>query len=98
MRIEIESGEIIKRNGKIKSGDRAGQDWEIRTQEAYVYNGHAHPERIMLTLPNDFAGYPPGSYLLGPESFIVGDFKALTLAKTLTLVRETEAPKLAKVG
>lgn len=98
MKIEIQSGEIIKRNGKIKNGDRAGQDWEIRTQEAYVYNGHAHPERIMLTLPNDFAGYPPGRYILAPESFVVGDFKALTLAKTLTLVRDVEAAKIVKAG
>lgn len=78
--IEIESGEI-----EVRSGTNAKGPWEIRTQEGYIYNGHSHPERVLLPLPRNHAGYQPGLYSLAPECFAVGDFRSLTLSRSIVL-------------
>ena len=83
--IEIISSHIDVRGGTIKSGDRAGQPWEVRSQEGYVYNGHAHPERCNVNLPPSHAGYAPGRYYIDPVSVVVGDFKALAFERALVL-------------
>ena len=74
IRIEITDGHVETREGKIKSGARQGEQYRIRTQEAYIHNGHAYPARFKLSLPDDLAGYAPGFYTLAPESFGVGEF------------------------
>ena len=94
MKVEIQNGEVHTKSGKIKNGDRAGQDYSIRTQEAWMFNGHTYPERFTLILPDSHAGYPPGLYELAPESFEVGEFGRPQLSRTLVLVRSAEAPKL----
>ena len=97
IRIEVVDGKVETREGKIKSGPRAGEDYSIRTQEAYVHNGHAYPQRFKLQLPSNVTGYMPGFYTLAPESFLVGDYESLGLARAPVLVRE-EAVKPAKVA
>lgn len=97
MRIEIQDGKVEIRGGTIKSGERAGQAWEIRQQTGYLYNGGSYPEKVTLTLPKDHGGYAAGFYTLAPESFVVGEFKVPALAKVLTLVRE-EASKAVRAA
>lgn len=92
MRIEVTDGKIETREGTIKSGPRAGQQYKIRTQEAYAHNGHAYPARFKLSLPDDVAGYSPGFYTIAPDSFVVGDFDSLGLARSLRLLREEAKP------
>lgn len=97
MRFEIVDGKIDVKGGTIQNGKRAGEQWEIRSQEAWMYNGDLHPVKVKLTLPRNHAGYGPGFYTLAPESFGVGDYYAPKLRDVHVLVRE-EPAKLAKVG
>ncbi len=98
MRIEVQDGKVDVRSGIIKNGDRQGQQWEIRQQTGYMFNGGSYPEKITLTLPRDHMGYAPGFYNVAPESYVRGEYDVPQLAKVVTLVREGEAAKLAKVG
>lgn len=98
IKIEVVDGKVETREGKIKSGARQGEDYRIRTQEAYIHNGHAYPQRFKLQLPDNVTGYMPGFYSLAPESFTVGDYEQLGLSRSLVLVRDEQPAKLAKAS
>jgi hypothetical protein len=96
LRIEVQNATVETRKGTIKNGDRSGQAYEIRQQEAWVHNGRAYPQRVVLSLAPDHAGYAAGFYTVAAESFIPGDFDKLELARYLTLTPEVSAVR--KVG
>lgn len=82
LRVEVVSDAVDRRVIKRKSD---GQEVEIRKQEAYVYTGHAHPDRFDLSVPRDSDGkfmapYKPGWYTLALSSYRVNtQFRNLEL-------------------
>jgi len=96
LKIEVKSTEI-----EVRQGNKNGNDWKIRTQNAYAYiqtrNGQPapFPEKISLQLENansshpDQDAYPVGIYYLSDSSMYVGDFSALRLGRPV-LISENE--------
>lgn len=83
--IEIADGKIDTKTGKIKSGQRAGEEYRIRTQEGYMDTGDHYPVKISISLADDNAGYPPGHYTLDKSSYSVGEFGVPTMKRQLVL-------------
>lgn len=98
IQIEIQSDRIDERGGTIKNGERAGQQYHIRQQEAWVHNGKAYPERFVISLQDGQGAYPPGMYQLHPGSLEVGEYGRLQFARRIELLREAEPVKSAKAG
>ena len=96
LKIEVKSTNITER-----SGNKNGNDWHMRNQEAYAHiqnrNGTPapYPEKIILTLDNGnsqrapSAPYPVGTYYLSDSSLYVGDFSSLRLGNPV-LISESE--------
>ncbi len=96
LKIEVKSTEI-----NTRTGTKNGNDWKIRTQEAYAHiqnrNGTAapYPEKILLNLNNGNSNnaeqqpYAVGTYYLSDSSIYVGDFSALRLGNPV-LISESE--------
>lgn len=96
LKIEVKSSEINER-----SGTKNGNNWHMRTQEAYAYiknrNGSdaPFPEKIVLNLDNGNATraaqvpFPIGVYYLSDSSIYVGDFSSLRLGNPV-LISEAE--------
>lgn len=80
LRITIESADLREKSGKRKDGS----SFSLRTQEAWVYLGRAHPERIELPIWEG-DGYPVGEYTLDSSSFLVNRFQSLELKRSLSL-------------
>lgn len=93
IKIEIQSNAIDERKGTIQRGERAGQEYHIRQQEAWVYNGKAYPERIVIGLGRDGVAFPPGMYEIDPASLEVGDYGQLQFSRELKLLKLAEQSK-----
>jgi hypothetical protein len=97
VRIEIEKVEITEKSGTIRKGDRAGQSYNIRSQEGYLHNGARYPVKVVLSIADNQAEpYPVGFYTLSEASFVAGDFDKPELARFLTLVPETAVAAVRK--
>lgn len=96
IKIEIQSNAIDERRGKIQRGERAGQDYHIRQQEGWVYNGKAYPERIVLSLGQDGSAFPVGMYEIDPASITVGEYGQLQFERSLKLVKLQDAKPAAR--
>jgi len=82
LRVEISSAEVVTKSGVSQ---RTGKKYSIREQEAWVHTCdkegrvRPHPERVVVSLDDDQAPYPPGSYTICPSSFLVDRFRMLDL-------------------
>lgn len=92
MIIEIKDSQVEHKNGVGKTG----QPYEIFTQIGYLHKkSEAYPIKVKLSLSDENRhGYPAGMYTLDEESFFVGDYDSLKLARYLTLV-PTKSAKAA---
>lgn len=82
LRVEITSVEVTTKSGVSQ---RSGKPYSIREQEVWVHTCdkegrvRPHPERVLVTLDEGQAPYPPGSYSICPSSFLVDRFRMLDL-------------------
>ena len=80
IKIEIQS-DVVRTKSGVSA--RTGKPYSIREQEAYVHtmdqqgNPRPYPQQLVLSLPEDRPPYPPGSYILAPESFYTNRFNQL---------------------
>lgn len=81
MKIEIAAVKLDERKGVVRTGDRAGQEYHIRQQEAWLHNGDLHPVKVMVPLEPEQQPYQAGSYTFAPESFEAGDYHRLQFAR-----------------
>lgn len=95
MKIEVDSATVEERGGVIRSGERKGEEWKMRAQVGYLYNGGKYPVKVSIPLRDDQPAYGVGMYTLAPESFEVGDFDRLQFARHLVLVPLVEAVEAA---
>lgn len=86
MRIEIESNAVEQRGGTIKSGDRKGEQWSMRSQVGWLSNGGKYPVKVSIPLKDDQSPYGAGFYTFAPECFEAGDFDRLQFARHLSLL------------
>jgi hypothetical protein len=86
MKVEIQSDAVDDRSGKIRRGDRAGEDYRIRQQEAWLHNGRAYPERFVIDL-GDQPAFPRGFYEIAPASLEVGEYGRLQFGRRLQLLK-----------
>lgn len=63
-----------------------GEILYFREQKAYIYNGGIYPKQFVIGLEREQAEYPAGFYTLSEDSFDVGDFGALKLARNIKLI------------
>lgn len=71
---EIHSNMVHERKGKSQ---RTGNDYNIRTQEAWVQIGDApYPQKTKITLGDGQTAYHPGNYELHDRSFSIGKYEA----------------------
>ena len=91
IKIQVISDAVEERGGTIQRGERKGEEYHIRNQEAYVHNGHAFPERFTISLGQDRPAYAPGMYYIDPACIEVGDYDALRFARSLQLMNEEQA-------
>jgi len=89
--------EIASSSFTTRKGVKDGKPWEIRSQEGYLHNGHAYPDRFTLSLGRDETGndrppYQPGMYTLAPGSVEVNrEYGQLAISRSLVLVRLPDA-------
>lgn len=98
--VEVQSNIVEERGGTIRKGDRVGERWSMRQQEAWLHNGRVYPERFVIALADTQAPYPPGRYELAPSSIEVGEYSKLQFARELQLLKLTEpkaSPQKASV-
>lgn len=91
IKIQIISDKVEERGGTIQRGERKGEEYHIRNQEAYVHNGHAFPERFTISLGPERPAYLPGMYYVDPACIEVGDYDALRFGRSLQLMNEEQA-------
>ena len=96
MLIEIKSFKVTELSGIAKVSQKP---YLMRKQSGYAYvlddNGEAqpYPEAIEINLDKDQPPYPVGKYYLLDSSFVVGDFKSLSIGKLR--LQSVEAAKSA---
>lgn len=103
MRIEIQNALVDERKGKISRGERAGEEFHIRQQEAWMHTtGKPYPSRVMISLQPEQQAYAPGFYTLHDDSFQSGEYDRMEFSRYLVLTPEVaavrSAPAAAKVG
>lgn len=96
VRIEIQNSSVEERSGKVARGDRAGQDYHIRSQTAWLHNGDAYPQKMTLNLQRDQSAYAVGFYTIAPASIVVGEYGRLEFSRNLELIGEPA--KLARAS
>ena len=81
--IEIDSPEVATRQIIAKS---SGQPLQFREQSAYLHvPGERYPHLFKVSL-GDRPAYQPGRYHIAADSYQVGRFGELALARALVLV------------
>jgi|GEM_PF-944247 len=71
---EIHSNHVHERKGKSQ---RTGNDYTIRTQEAWVQIGDApYPQKTKIQLEDGQMPYQPGNYELHERSFNIGKYES----------------------
>ena len=81
--IEIDSTDVVTRQIVAKS---TGQPLQFREQGAYLHRpGERYPHQFKLSL-GDRPAYQPGRYHIAADSYEVGRFGELALARALVLV------------
>jgi len=78
----------------VRTGIKEGREWTRREQTAYVHNGHAFPQRFVISLGPTSQPYAPGDYSLDARSVVIGQYGELQFARNLHLVPD----KTAKVA
>lgn len=98
IQIKIEDVAVETKQG---TSSKTGKPYSIREQTAWGLfcdqNGkqHPHPMRIRLTLDDQAAPYPVGTYTLAPESLYPDRFGQITIRAKLRPVAAAAAPKAA---
>jgi hypothetical protein len=68
IRIEVTAEPVERLQGKSK---KTGADFDFSRQPAYLHNGHAYPDRFMLSVKSGEAPMRPGFYTLGANAIEV---------------------------
>ena len=85
---EIHSTMVDERKGKSQ---RTGNDYTIRTQEAWVQIGDApYPQKTKITLEEGQTAYQPGNYELHDRSFSIGKYEAFECKPFLVPLRAAD--------
>ncbi len=82
LRCEVSNDPINVRTFKTKTG----QDMELREQTIYVFNGHAYPTRMRITLGRDQQPYKPGQYAIAPRSVVADQYGGPSFGRSIDLV------------
>ena len=84
IRVEVESAKVDERGGTIKNGARAGEQYHMREQRAFLYTGGKYPKEFRINL-GERPAFAPGLYTIAPESFDVGDFDSPVFKREMVL-------------
>jgi hypothetical protein len=71
-----------------REGETNNRKWLMRSQVGYIKlsEKEKYPRRVMIQLADNAQAYPEGDYEFGPESFQIGKFDKLELARVPVLV------------
>ncbi len=87
VKVEIHDATVDERRGKSQ---RTGNDYVMRSQEAWVQIGNApYPQKIKLRLEDGQSAYAVGNYQLHDRSFSVGKYGDLEVAPFLVPIQST---------
>lgn len=75
--LEVKSDQVQERQLKTK----AGRDFKVREQHAWVHIGKDYPQEIILQLNSDQAPYPPGDYVIDHRSLYVDRYGQLAIGR-----------------